>query len=1117
MKFERGQFWFFASDLMKFQGCMHATTLDLRKLEVGDIVPAEDSEEAALLQGFGHAHEAAFVEQLVADGRQVTQIETKRASMSDAITATRQAMANGDDIITQATFQTGVWGGYADFLYRVDQPSKLGTHSYEVADTKLSRTAKPYQVLQLCHYSDLVADIQGVMPKAAHLELGDGATYTVQLTDVSAYARQMKSRFEDFIAARPVTRPEPSASCQLCRWKDHCAAEWVETDSLVQIAGIAKSQRAKIEAGGIETMQALAVHEASIPKLSATAQDKLVTHARLQTARKAGGPPSFQLRLDEPGRGFYLLPRPDEGDLFYDIEGDPYFEGGLEYLHGVWFFEQGQWQFRDFWAHDRQQEGAAIAKLLDFFAARLRKYPKAHIYHYAAYEITALRRLTAMHRTHEAVFDQLLREQRFVDLYSVVSGALLASEGGYSIKDLEAFYMDKRDGEIVGGGASVVAYEKWRTSGDQAILQMIRDYNEVDCISTQKLRDWLVDAVRPKGLPWPDLDAEKRALGPGKIEEASEALEALRASIAPAVAELGEETAELIVDLNFFHEREDKPAWWAVFDRLSRDRDELFDDLECLAGLVASEAARGGARGTYRRKYRFTPQETKLRTGKTACIKPSDGPRQVTIERLDMLRGVADVKFTRSAGLPLDEMDLIPPMPIGNKILRAAIASVTDALIAGAPSARAVRQFLKREPPRFQTPGRKACIVGDVADRPAAISEAIADMDETVLAIQGPPGTGKTYVSALSIVDLVRAGKRVAVSSNSHKAIENLLIAIARRAQSEGVTCAIAQKVGELDDEPPHPGIEQVKDNENPAIEFANVVGGTAWHLARYEAPAFDHLFVDEAGQVSIANIVAMSGVAANIVLVGDPMQLPQPIQGSHPGQSGQSSLEYFLAGHRVVPDDRGIFLPVSRRMHGGVCEFISTAVYDGKLRNDAGAQLQTLTDPNGGSRTGAHLVEVEHEGCSQSSPEEVTAIAATIKELLGSTYRDRDGKTRKIGLKDFLVVAPYNAQVNELTLGLPKGVRVGTVDKFQGQEAPICLVSMTTSSAEELPRDINFLFSLNRINVAVSRAQVLALVFASPRLLNVPCRTIEQMKLVNTLCALREHGLAPADLEPVQ
>ncbi len=1092
---------------------MHATTLDLRKLEVGDILPAADSEEAALLQGFGHAHEAAFIDQLVAEGRQVTQIETKRVTMAESINATRAAMERGDETITQATLQTGAWGGYADFLYRVDLPSKLGAHSYEVADTKLSRTAKPYQVLQLCLYSDLVADFQGVMPHAAHLELGDGTTYNVQLTDVSAYARQMKARFEDFIAARPTTRPEPSASCQLCRWKDHCAAEWIETDSLVQIAGIAKTQRAKIEAAGIETMQALAQCTTSIPKLSATSQDKLITHAQLQTARKAGGPPTFQLRLDEPGRGFHLLPRPDEGDLFYDIEGDPYFEGGLEYLHGVWFFEQGKWRFRDFWAHDRLEEGAAIAKLLDFFAARLRKYPKAHIYHYAAYEITALRRLTAMHRTHEAVFDQLLREQRFVDLYSVVSGALLASEGGYSIKDLEAFYMDKRDGEIVGGGASVVAYEKWRESGDEAILQTIRDYNEIDCISTQKLRDWLVEAVRPQGLVWPDLDAEKRALGAGKVEEASEALDALRASIAPVAGELGEETAELIVDLNFFHEREDKPAWWAVFDRLSRDRDELFDDLECLAGLVASEDARGGSRGTYWRKYRFTPQETKLRTGKTACIKPSDRPRQITIERLDMARGIADLKFTKSAGLPLDDLDLIPSMPIGNRALRAGIARVTKALIADAPSARAVRQFLKRERPQFKTKGRDACIVGDVADRPAAISAAIADMDETTLAIQGPPGTGKTYVSALAIVDLVRAGKRVAVSSNSHKAIENLLIAIARRAQSEEVTCAIAQKVTELDGEPPHPGIEQVTDTEDPAIELANVVGGTAWHFAPYETPdgtpVFDHLFVDEAGQVSIANIVAMSGAATNIVLVGDPMQLPQPIQGSHPGQSGQSSLEYFLAGHRVVPDDRGIFLPVSRRMHGGVCEFISTAVYNGRLRNDAGAQSQSLTDPSGKSRTGAHLVEIDHEARSQSCVEEVNAIAATIKDLLGSTYRDREGKTRKIGLKDFLVVAPYNAQVNELVLGLPKGVRVGTVDKFQGQEAPICLVSMTTSSADELPREINFLFSLNRINVAVSRAQVLALVFASPRLLNVPCRTIEQMKLVNTLCALREHGLA--------
>ena len=307
-----------------------------------------------------------------------------------------------------------------------------------------------------------------------------------------------------------------------------------------------------------------------------------------------------------------------------------------------------------------------------------------------------------------------------------------------------------------------------------------------------------------------------------------------------------------------------------------------------------------------------------------------------------------------------------------------------------------------------------------------------------------------------------------------------------------------------------NPAITIVSDNDAPEIARADVVGGTAWHFARYAEPAYDYLFVDDAGQVSLANIVAMSRAARNIVLVGDPMQLPQPIQGAHPGRSGESALEYLLDGKRVVPADRGIFMPISRRMHPGICGFISKAVYEDQLDHCPTSATQVLHDRAATLQLGAQMRAVVHEGCSQTSHEEIAAIEAAIGDLIGGNYRDRHGAERKLTASDILVVAPYNAQANALRSALP-GVRVGTVDKFQGQEAPICLVSMTTSSADELPRDIAFLFSLNRLNVAISRAQALSLVFASPRLLEVPCRTIKDMMLVNTLCLLAEHRNNPS------
>ena len=383
-------------------------------------------------------------------------------------------------------------------------------------------------------------------------------------------------------------------------------------------------------------------------------------------------------------------------------------------------------------------------------------------------------------------------------------------------------------------------------------------------------------------------------------------------------------------------------------------------------------------------------------------------------------------------------------------------------------------------------------------------------LNSSYLPVQGPPGTGKTYLASQAILALLRAEKRVAVTSNSHKAIGNLMAAVAERAREQQVSLQAIQKLsnGEL---PPDPAVEVTRDNDDPRLTTYPLVAGTAWLFARPEHDQqFDYLLVDEAGQVALANIVAVGTAAQNVVLVGDPMQLAQPIQGTHPGQSGNSGLGYVLDGFATVPPERGIFLPVSRRLHPLICKYVSEVVYDGRLTSDGGAGRQLLLLPSAVpalAPAGLRFAPVLHVGNSQSSREEAEALCDAYHRLLGQTFRDRDGKERRIGMADILVVTPYNAQVNLLKSLLPADARIGTVDKFQGQEAPVCLVSMATSSGEELPRDIEFLFSVNRLNVAVSRAQALSIVFATPRLLDVPCRTIEQMRLVNALCAVADYA----------
>ncbi|MGP3699787.1 TM0106 family RecB-like putative nuclease [Rhodobacter sp. NSM] len=1080
-----GNILFSATDLMRFMGCAHATTLDLMRLRGEGPEPGEDTEDAALLQKQGDAHEAGHLQKLKSAGKAV--LEIPRGDLVADAKATQAALAQGAEVVFQGAFLSGTWGGWSDFLERVERPSALGPFSYEVADTKLKRRPHPKHVLQLVLYSDLLTEVQGVAPEFAHVELGTGERATLRLADYAHYARAARGRLEAFVAEPTPTRPIPCADCGLCRWADHCESVWQAEDSLFNVANISRGQVKKLEAAGIITMAALAERDRPVRGMAEGTRGRLVTQARLQHARKTGAP-SFELRAPEPGKGFDLLPEPQPGDLFYDIEGDPHYEGGLEYLHGVWC----DGQFRAFWAHDHAAEAKVLAELLAFFRARLEAFPNARIYHYAAYEITALRRLSTKYGIGEAFLDRLLRERRFVDLFAVVRGGLIGSERNYSIKSMEAFYGRVREGEVKTAGGSVVAYERWRETQDQQILDEIEDYNRIDCISTEELRDWLV-GIRPAGT-WPTLAPDA---GPKETEEDADA-QALRTAL--AASDLPEDRQALLFNLGLFHKREAKPAQWAVFDSASKDEDDLLDNLDALAGLEAIGPIEPVKR-SFARSYRFPLQETKLRSGKGATVPVFDGP-PISVSIIDMDRKARQVTVKAGPGkdhLLGDRVNLHPDWPLDPKPIPGALRDVI-ADQCGPRAWRAVDDLLSRAAPHLKT-GPLVSVVDPVAGTIAAVGA----MDETVLPIQGPPGTGKTYVTARAILSLVRKGARVGVTSNSHEAIRNVLMGCLSALEDDDlpITLDLVHKTSGDDDGYPEDCPVRRTTSNDDAAGGRHVVGATAWFFSRDEnVQAFDWLFVDEAGQVGLANMVAMGRAARNIVLVGDPRQLPQVIQGAHPEPANLSCLDWMLGDHATVPPDRGIFLPVSRRMHPEVCRFISDQVYEGRLNSHPDTARQAVLETRF-PQAGAFWVPVLHEGNAQIAAEEVEAIRAAVAELLTGTWTEKDGTTRPMQASDIIVVAPYNAQVNALRDALPDAIRVGTVDKFQGQEAPVCLVSMTASSAEETSRGMEFLFSLNRINVAVSRAKGLALVFGAPRLREAKCETVEQMRLVNTLCAL--------------
>lgn len=1133
------------SDLVRYLGCAHATALDLSRLVNPESAPerAEDDAMGKLVQQAGLTHEDDYRAKLEAEGGLIEISE--KGSLETRASATISAMKGGAKAIFQAAFLQPPWSGFADFLIRVEEPSDLGEWSYEPVDTKLARSAKASHVVQLGIYARMIAAIQGRMPRKAHVELGDGSRESFRMIEFDKVLGSAIRRFESFVqSGAHGTEPEPCSACPLCPWRDHCAAVWEEQDHLSQVCGLGKPQAQKLREAGINTVAALAAanEDTRIARMAPATFVKLQRQAQLQLARRAGGEPVTEnLPLDD-GRGFANLPKPHPADLFFDLEGDPLEDGGLDYLWGVHYRNGAEPDFRYRWGHNHAAERAAFEDTLDWLVDHLQQNPGAHVYHYAPYEITSLRRLSTLHASREEVLDELLRQRRFVDLFGVLRQAIRTSEPNLSLKTMEIFFAEARQGEVTKADQSVVEYKRWQETGDQKILDDILEYNKVDCENTEALRDWLVE-LRAVGLRW-------RPFGPA-IEEAEEKSEAraqaeirsqrLIDAVHDGILPKSEEGRALVGHLTQFHRRADKPAFWAMFDRCERDPEELVEDVECIGAITPHVGDDGEWQRPEKRStissYRFPPQETKMRVGDRVLHAPTLA-KVGQIVALDNELGTAEIKRGNSAkGIWPEEGSLIPEPTVPNQILVAAVRRVAmawagmnedqwlhgdfdeDGLdtwscgLTDGPSYRALLDLIDRNLPRLHD-WDGGPLVRDGESLVEATTMRCMAMDETTMFIQGPPGTGKTYTSAHVICALIAAGKRVGVSSNSHKAVNNLLAKVEDVAEETGLSFIGVKKCTRGDETQRLNGrvITDVESASDVSDYHADLVGGTAWLFADESFDQeFDYLFVDEAGQVSLGHLLAMGCAAKNIVLVGDQMQLAQPIQGSHPGDSGLSALDYLLQGEATVAPEKGILLDTSWRMHPDICGFISEAVYDGRLKAHPDCARQRLHLKPGHdpvlAEQGLRFVAMDHVGCGQRSDAEAARVKELANGLIGTEFTARDGSSAKIGWDNILIVAPYNLQVNALASALPTAARVGTVDKFQGQEAEVVIISLATSTPDDLPRHVEFFYSKNRINVAISRARTLALVIGNPKLLELDAKSVDHLRLVNTLAWVVAEG----------
>jgi predicted RecB family nuclease len=1148
-----GELVFSPSDLITFFESPFASWMDRFHVESpGALTPDGAEASLELVAAMGVAHEARVVQQMRDAGRDVWEPPED----VDPFEATLEAMRAGREVIFQAALRRGSFAGHADFLLRVDRPSPLGAFSYEVADTKLARKPKPYFLIQLCAYAEMVGAVQGTLPERVHVIAGDGAEHAFRTDGYVHYFRALERAFlqaqRDF---DPEARPVPDARADHRRWSSHAAALLEKLDHPSRVAGITATQIKRLAAAGVTTMTALArTRLARVPRVEARVFDRLRRQARLQLDSAGEPTPRYELAQpdpEDPRRGLAMLPPPSEGDVFFDMEGYPFAEGGLEYLFGATYLEGARGKrgkrgekddapkrrFFEQWAHDPKGEKKAFEAFVDWAYARFEADPCMHIYHYAPYEVTALRRLMGRYGTREREVDALLRAEVFVDLYRVFRQGVLLGEPRYSLKNVEHLYRPARAGEVSTAGESVTEYARWLEAKDgpdaatSKILGAIRDYNIEDCDSTLELRDWLLARQEEAGvvfIPAPSRGGGDDGGGEGDAgdgeagaptslrapDDAELVAERLRAAIPedPSGEPERWRIQSLLADLVGFHRRELKPVFWAMFDRRDATHDQLADDPDCLGGLTRTKTARAADKRSFVYEYAFDPdQETKLAAGSKCLV--AETLDKIELHDLDLDRGRAWLRLGPNKPAPPRQLSLIPNDKVPSRPIDGAVLEIARAWELTGALAPALDTLLRRKSPRVKgrRPGAPVLPPGDEVS--AAVTRAILALDQSTLAIQGPPGSGKTSTGARAIAELLARGFRVGVTSNSHKAIENLMgQAVLASADPDAIH---AVKIKSTDDEDivarglaRHASSIRTIGLDTP--DAPDLVGGTAWAFCHDAAIGnFDYLFVDEASQVSLANVVGMSRATRNIVLLGDPMQLPQPLQGSHPGESGQSALGYLLGERPTIPDHLGVFLPTSWRMHPDVCRVVSGAVYEGRLEADPPNAARVVRLPKRGAKrvtveAGVVFVPCEHEGNAQSSPEEVALVSEIIDELLGRLLTPKVGDTtpaRRVTCADILVVTPYNMQVRALRAALPEGVTVGTVDKFQGQEAPIAIVSMCASSGELAPRGVDFLLNPNRLNVALSRAQSLAVVVGEPGLARVRVGSVREMGVVDFFC----------------
>lgn len=1119
MKMRDGMIVLTPSDLSSHLGCAHLTQLEIKYVNKEIDKPFRNDPSLELLRQRGLEHEKHYVSHLKAAGKTVIEFQ-----IGSPFEETIKSMQEGYEVIVQPTMESGRWAGRADILIKVDKPSKLGNWSYEVQDTKLAQDTKAGTILQLCLYSEIVSIIQGRDPEWMYVVKPDAFSNPEKFRyhDFSAYFRQVKSSLIKSVDEVQHTYPVPVELCHVCSWWEVCRDKRRADDHLSLVAGIRKMHIGELSKIEVTKLEDFAKREQPLDGKPARGNietfENIHRQAKIQYKGRNTGLFEKEFRNFNPETGLNRLMDPNAGDLYFDLEGDRYYEnGGLEYLFGVVFRnDQGELIYECHWAENPEEEKAAFDWFMEFVMKRWIRFPGMHIYHYNHYEPSALKRLMLRYGMHLENVDRLLRGERFIDLLMVSREAIFASVERYSLKDLELFAGYERKIPLSNAGHARRAMEYALESKNVKLLdplnkETVRGYNEDDCRATHSLHLWLetlrderiaagftvTRGIVSDGLPpkeQSDAEAERQRLVNNLIEDI------------PADVNLRNEEQQarwLLAHMIHYFQREDKNEYWEFYRRMDLEYADLFDEKEAIAGLEF-DAKVSGKDNQFLCRYKFPVQEL-------SAIRDDAEVHQWAAKQVGTLHELNRWEQWIIINHTQETADIRPDAVVFKSIIRKGTLEksvmrfayhVLDQGFVGRDFRPLKDLLLKRSPRVGQDPG--APLLGPNEDNVSGAIRLVSALGGSVLAIQGPPGTGKSYTAAHMILDLYKKGKYIGVTAVSHKVIIKLLEKVSEFGAKENIEVKLGHKADR------NPGtIKKITDAKAVLKHFDKhfLIGGTAWLWASKDLEdKVDYLFIDEAGQMSLAQVVAAGRCAKHLILLGDPGQLEQPQKAVHPEGADVSALMHLLDGKKTIPEDKGIFIKATRRLHPAIKKFTSEIFYENRLDCIDGLDNQAILGAKNFSRQGLYYVSVEHTNCQSYCEDEIKKVAELVAELItdGVRVRDEEGKERPITAKDILIVAPYNLQVEALKNVLPD-FAIGTVDKFQGQEAPIVIYSMTSSSAQDVPRGMSFLYDPNRLNVATSRARCICILVASPKLFEPECRSIEQMRWANALCRYQE------------